>query len=188
MGGDEVAQGIGGIVAPQTFLVGVGFEDVGGWVGVVLEKIRRLLALAGGLVEGLLLEQAERLRTRERPPRVWGLLYSYCFIQFTLWGCERKQNLVDFYIDTLRKTKVNQSLWELRRVLGLTQGEFAAMIGASKDTVASWDAGRNRLSRSFARRIAFATGVDEESLYRDRHGFFLQKETKGTKEKTGRNS
>ena len=62
------------------------------------------------------------------------------------------------------KTKANQSLWELRRILGLTQEEFAAMIGASKDTVASWDAGRNRLSRSFGRRIAFATGVDEESL------------------------
>ena len=62
------------------------------------------------------------------------------------------------------KTKLNQTLWELRRILGLTQAEFATMIGASKDTVASWDAGRNRLSLAFARRIAFATGVDEGSL------------------------
>jgi transcriptional regulator with XRE-family HTH domain len=62
------------------------------------------------------------------------------------------------------KTKANQTLWNLRHILGLTQAEFAAMIGASKDTVASWDAGRNPLSASFARRIAFATGVDEKSL------------------------
>jgi len=62
------------------------------------------------------------------------------------------------------KTKANRTLWELRRLLGLTQTEFAAMIGASKDTVASWDTGRNRLSAASARRIAFATGVDEESL------------------------
>lgn len=62
------------------------------------------------------------------------------------------------------KTRANRTLWELRRILGLTHGEFAGMIGASKDAVASWDAGRNRLSASFARRIAFATGVDEESL------------------------
>ena len=106
------------------------------------------------------MEREPRRSSRERPPRVWGLLYSYCFLQFTLWGWERKCKFVDSYIDTLRQTKANQSLWELRRVLGLTQGEFAAMIGASKDTVASRDAGRNRLSRSFARRIAFATGGD----------------------------
>jgi DNA-binding XRE family transcriptional regulator len=62
------------------------------------------------------------------------------------------------------KIKANQTQWELRKILGLTQAEFAAMIGASKDTVASWDAGRNPLSAAFARRIAFATGVDEDSL------------------------
>ncbi len=62
------------------------------------------------------------------------------------------------------KSKGNAGLWELRRILGMTQGQFAELIGSSKDTVASWDAGRNRLSRWAAWRIAFATGVNEESL------------------------
>ena len=55
---------------------------------------------------------------------------------------------------------------ELRKIIGRTQGEFAAMIGAPKDAVASWETGRNRLSRQFARRIAFATGVEEGALLR----------------------
>lgn len=38
------------------------------------------------------------------------------------------------------------------------------MIGASKDTVVSWENGRNKLSESFARRIACATGVDGRFL------------------------
>jgi DNA-binding XRE family transcriptional regulator len=33
------------------------------------------------------------------------------------------------------KTKSNKTIRELGRMLGLTQAEFAAMIGASKDTV-----------------------------------------------------
>ena len=37
------------------------------------------------------------------------------------------------------KTTPNETLRELRRMLGQTQGEFAAMIGASKDTVVSWE-------------------------------------------------
>ena len=53
---------------------------------------------------------------------------------------------------------------ELRKVIGITQRELAAMIGASKDTVASWEIGRNRVSAGMARRIALATGVDERSL------------------------
>lgn len=62
------------------------------------------------------------------------------------------------------KTNPNKTIRELRRILGQTQAEFAAMIGASKDTVVSWETGRNRLSASFARRIGFATGVDEDSI------------------------
>jgi transcriptional regulator with XRE-family HTH domain len=58
------------------------------------------------------------------------------------------------------KNKAHKTIRELRRVIGQTQAEFAAMIGASKDTVASWEIGRNKLSRTFARRIACATGVD----------------------------
>jgi DNA-binding XRE family transcriptional regulator len=65
-------------------------------------------------------------------------------------------------------TKAGEAIRELRNIIGHTQGEFAVMIGASKDTVASWEVGRNKLSRSFARRIAFATGVEEEALWRGR--------------------
>jgi transcriptional regulator with XRE-family HTH domain len=66
------------------------------------------------------------------------------------------------------KTKSSQAIRELRKIIGQTQGEFATMIGASKDTVASWETSRNKLSPQFARRIAFATGVDEDDLLRGR--------------------
>ena len=66
------------------------------------------------------------------------------------------------------KTRANESVRELRRILSQTQGEFAAMIGASKDTVASWETGRNKLSAGMARRMAFATGADPESLLKGR--------------------
>ncbi len=62
------------------------------------------------------------------------------------------------------KTTANENIRELRRILDQTQGVFAATIGASKDTVASWEIGRNRVSAGMARRIALATGVDERSL------------------------
>ena len=58
----------------------------------------------------------------------------------------------------------NQSIRKLRRILGRTQGEFAALVGASKDTIASWETGRNPLSPPLARRIAVVTGVDERTL------------------------
>jgi DNA-binding XRE family transcriptional regulator len=64
------------------------------------------------------------------------------------------------------KTKAQNSIRELREILGQTQAEFAAMIGASKDTVVSWETGRNKLSGSFAQRIAFATGADEAAMRR----------------------
>jgi transcriptional regulator with XRE-family HTH domain len=66
------------------------------------------------------------------------------------------------------KTKKGRAIRELRDIINLTQGEFAAIIGASKDTVASWEVGRNKLSRQFARRIALATGVEAEDLMRGR--------------------
>ena len=62
------------------------------------------------------------------------------------------------------KTMTSENIRQLRRILGQTQGEFAVTIGASKDTVASWETGRNRLSAGMARRIALATGADERSL------------------------
>lgn len=69
---------------------------------------------------------------------------------------------------TIMKTRTNKAMKELRKIVGRTQGEFAAMIGASKDAVASWETGRNKLSRQFAWRIAFATRVGEEALLRGR--------------------
>ena len=42
--------------------------------------------------------------------------------------------------------------------------DYPAFDGASKDAVASWEIGRSRLSPPFARRIAQATGVEEEPL------------------------
>ena len=61
-------------------------------------------------------------------------------------------------------TQTNKTIRELRRILGLTQGQFATLIGASKDTIASWETGRNPLSPPLARRIALVTGVEERSL------------------------
>jgi transcriptional regulator with XRE-family HTH domain len=75
---------------------------------------------------------------------------------------------------------MNENLKDLRRILDQTQAEFAATIGVSKDTVASWETGRNRLSAGMALRIALATGVEERSLQdgggplRTRHPFRRQ--------------
>jgi transcriptional regulator with XRE-family HTH domain len=66
----------------------------------------------------------------------------------------------------IMRTKSGRAIRELRKIIGRTQSEFAAMIGASKDAVVSWEVGRNKVSESFARRIAFATGVDEAALLR----------------------
>ena len=66
------------------------------------------------------------------------------------------------------KTRPNQAIKKLRQIIGQTQAELAAMIGASKDTVVSWELGRNRLSRQFAGRLSFATGVAAEALLRGR--------------------
>ena len=62
------------------------------------------------------------------------------------------------------KTKLRSNIRVLRRILGQTQGEFAATVGASKDAVASWETGRNPVSAPLARRIALVTGVDERAL------------------------
>src|SRR4051794_4616797 len=66
------------------------------------------------------------------------------------------------------KKKIKSPIRELRKITGRTQGEFAAMVGASKDAVVSWEVGRNQLSESFAHRIAFATGVEAKSLLRQK--------------------
>ncbi len=50
-GGDEVAEGIGGVVAAEAFVVGVEFEDIGGLVGVVLEGGEAINEAAAALVD-----------------------------------------------------------------------------------------------------------------------------------------
>jgi transcriptional regulator with XRE-family HTH domain len=61
---------------------------------------------------------------------------------------------------TFLLVKPNHAIRQLRKITGQTQAEFAAMVGVSKDAVASWEIGRSNLSPAFARRIACATGVD----------------------------
>jgi transcriptional regulator with XRE-family HTH domain len=77
--------------------------------------------------------------------------------------------------------KPNRAIQELRAIIDQTQEEFATMIGASKDTVVSWENGRNRVSPQMARRIAFATGVDEEILLRGRGPLIAYIPMKGRK-------
>lgn len=64
------------------------------------------------------------------------------------------------------KKKKNLSVLELRAAADLTQGELAALIGASKIAVTSWERGVKRLSRQFAHRIHLATGASTASLLR----------------------
>jgi transcriptional regulator with XRE-family HTH domain len=72
--------------------------------------------------------------------------------------------LVDYNLAMKQRMKTENRIRALRKVIGRTQAEFAMMIGASKDAVASWETERNRLSPQFAKRIEFATGVDAGSL------------------------
>ena len=64
----------------------------------------------------------------------------------------------------MKRIQVNEAVRALRKIIGLTQAEFAAMIGVSKDAVVSWEIGRNEVSATFARRIALVTGVDGRTL------------------------
>ena len=64
----------------------------------------------------------------------------------------------------MKQLQSNEAVRALRKIIGLTQAEFAVMIGASKDAVVSWEIGRNELSVTWARRIALVTGVDGRML------------------------
>ena len=64
----------------------------------------------------------------------------------------------------MKQIQRNEAVRALRKTIGLTQAEFAAMLGVSKDAVVSWETGRNELSVTFARRIALVTGVDGRAL------------------------
>ncbi len=64
----------------------------------------------------------------------------------------------------MKRLHANEAVRALRKIIGLTQAEFAVMIGVSKDAVVSWETGRNELSATLARRIALVTGVDGRRL------------------------
>ena len=64
----------------------------------------------------------------------------------------------------MKQLQRNQAVRALRKIIGLTQAEFAVIIGVSKDAVVSWEIGRNELSATYARRIALVTGVDGRVL------------------------
>lgn len=74
------------------------------------------------------------------------------------------QSCIYFQTYNLMKTRANEPIRELRRILELTQAAFATLLGVSKDTVASWETGRNGVSAGMARRMALVTGADERSL------------------------
>src|ERR1019366_4040555 len=49
---------------------------------------------------------------------------------------------------------------QLRKTIGKSQSQFAAMVGVSKHTIISVENGRNQLSRKLAKLIKAATGAD----------------------------
>jgi len=64
---------------------------------------------------------------------------------------------MSYFFCTSTVLKPNRAVQELRGRVGPTQGEFAAMIGASKDTAVSWENGRNKLSDG--NHAAVAAGI-----------------------------
>src|ERR1700722_3960382 len=63
-----------------------------------------------------------------------------------------------------RKKVRNQAVLGLRQILGVTQREFALLVGASLDLIKGVESGRNKLSRALARRIVMATGAEPSAL------------------------
>jgi len=57
-------------------------------------------------------------------------------------------------------TKSAGRVVQLRKTIGKSQSQFAAMLGVSKDTIISVENCRNQLSRNLAKRIQIATGAD----------------------------
>ena len=48
---------------------------------------------------------------------------------------------------------------QIRKIIGKSQSQFAALVGVSKHTIISVENGRNKLSKNLARRIQIATGA-----------------------------
>jgi transcriptional regulator with XRE-family HTH domain len=57
------------------------------------------------------------------------------------------------------KAEKGSAVKTIREIAGMTQAEFARMIGGSLDTVKSWESNRNSLSPQFETRILLATGA-----------------------------
>ena len=95
-------------------------------------------------------------------------MYLAYELHYREFACGRKRKNVDVFQDTFMQTTTSKNIRDVRKILGQTQGVFAATLGVSKDTVASWEIGRSNLSRSYARRMAFATGAEEAALLRGR--------------------
>ena len=55
--------------------------------------------------------------------------------------------------------KQGRMVTQLRKIIGKSQSQFAAMLGVSKDTIISVENGRNQLSKSLAGKILISTGV-----------------------------
>jgi transcriptional regulator with XRE-family HTH domain len=62
-----------------------------------------------------------------------------------------------------KKMEKGSAVKAVREIAGMTQAEFARMIGASLDTVKSWELNRNGLSYQFEIRIMLATGAQIEA-------------------------
>ena len=41
----------------------------------------------------------------------------------------------------MKRLQANEAVRTLRKIIGLTQAEFAVMVGVSKDAVVSWETG-----------------------------------------------
>ena len=48
---------------------------------------------------------------------------------------------------------------QIRKIIGKSQSQFAALVGVSKHTIISVENGRNELSKNLTRRIYIATGA-----------------------------
>jgi DNA-binding transcriptional regulator YiaG len=60
----------------------------------------------------------------------------------------------------------NESVRELRDVIGASQPQFGRLIGVTVDAVKNWEGGRNKVSSQMAKRIEIATGANPKDLIR----------------------
>lgn len=63
-----------------------------------------------------------------------------------------------------KATRANNPVLQLRKVLGLKQVDFAALVAISPSQIASIEIGRRAITPDFAWQVAARTGVDPECL------------------------